>query len=412
VTTAGSPATPTKPPEAPLLPERAILLHIGPHKTGTTSIQYAFHLSRDRLARLGVTYAGHRRHTPWAAQAVRGVTPLPAHRQGLAQWREMVDEAHRADGRVVFSSEWYSEATPAAIPRIIGDLGLDRVHVVVTLRAFASILPSQWQQYVQAGMHTPYAEWLEGVLKSPDRNATPSFWKRQRHDALIERWASVVGPDRLTAVISDDRDHRVLLASFEQMLGLPPETLAVERDTSNRSLTWPEVEVLRSIHAALDGAGVNTGLRRELVLFGAAPALRARRPGPDEPRIATPGWALEAAGAFGREIADGIAASGVHVVGDLGALSRPPATGAGASAVDPAAWPEIAGIAARGLLSRGGVLPTVAGQAPGAIPLGRISTVHLVSVVARRIWRVLDPRELLIFIKRARRALARRLLGR
>ncbi|MEJ7756576.1 MAG: hypothetical protein WKF83_09890 [Nocardioidaceae bacterium] len=33
-----------------LLPKGTRLLHIGPHKTGTTSLQGAFHNNRDRLA--------------------------------------------------------------------------------------------------------------------------------------------------------------------------------------------------------------------------------------------------------------------------------------------------------------------------------------------------------------------------
>ena len=43
---------------AVLLEPGTRLLHIGPHKTGTTAIQGALHLARGRLAAAGVVYPG------------------------------------------------------------------------------------------------------------------------------------------------------------------------------------------------------------------------------------------------------------------------------------------------------------------------------------------------------------------
>ena len=55
-----------------LLKPGARLLHIGPHKTGTTAIQGAFDLARARLAAHGVVYAGAERQPLLAALAVTG----------------------------------------------------------------------------------------------------------------------------------------------------------------------------------------------------------------------------------------------------------------------------------------------------------------------------------------------------
>ena len=41
-----------------LLPEGSRLLHIGPHKTGTTTVQAAFHQNREELRQQGIHYAG------------------------------------------------------------------------------------------------------------------------------------------------------------------------------------------------------------------------------------------------------------------------------------------------------------------------------------------------------------------
>ena len=52
------------------------LLHIGPHKTGTTAVQGALHLARERLAARGVVYPGRGRQPLWPILAVTGQPAL------------------------------------------------------------------------------------------------------------------------------------------------------------------------------------------------------------------------------------------------------------------------------------------------------------------------------------------------
>jgi len=66
------------------LPEGARLLHIGPQKTGTTSLQAAMHARRDDLARHGVVYAGKgmRPRAPiWALIGMPDGSPAPPRRK-------------------------------------------------------------------------------------------------------------------------------------------------------------------------------------------------------------------------------------------------------------------------------------------------------------------------------------------
>lgn len=307
-----------------LLPAGTRLLHIGPHKTGTTSLQSAFHTHRREVGSQGVHYTGPNRQPMQAAHAITG-KPSP-YADGKtppeSRWRDLVREVDGAGNkRVVISSEGFADADDAGARRVITDLGPGRVHVVITLRPLVSILPSQWQQYVQGGMTLAYEAWLEAMFNQPPGKTTPSFWHRHRHDRLVDRWAKAAGRSNVTVIVADDADRDRVLRVFERMTGLREGSLVPESDLANRSLTLPEIETVRAFNVAFRTEGLGTQLHTKVMRFGAAEHLKQREPGPDEPRIETPTWAVERAGEIAKEIVAGIGASGVRVIGDLATLA-------------------------------------------------------------------------------------------
>ena len=166
-----------------LLPEGTRLLHIGPHKTGTTSLQGALFAARPEMVAQGVRHVGKTRNP---AAAVRAVTGQPAPTSTtepppIRYWSDLVRDVRRAkEPRAVLSSEFFAWAKPPVIERIARDLDRDRLHIVVTLRPIGRILPSQWQQNVQAGALADYPTWLRG--SSARRRQARSFWWLHRHD--------------------------------------------------------------------------------------------------------------------------------------------------------------------------------------------------------------------------------------
>ena len=96
----------------------ARLLHIGPHKTGTTAIQGAFHLARGQLAAHGVVYAGADRQPMRATLAVTGRRAmLGESRPDMAYWDKLVRDVREAgDQRIVISSEFFAGGDEAAAP--------------------------------------------------------------------------------------------------------------------------------------------------------------------------------------------------------------------------------------------------------------------------------------------------------
>jgi hypothetical protein len=334
------------------------LVHIGPHKTGTTAVQGALQAARERLAAEGVFYPGKGRQPLWSILAVTRQPALVGDPSpDMAYWDNLVRSIGAAgDQRVVLSSEFFAGADDVVARRVVRDLG-PRVHVAVTLRPLTKILPSQWQQYMQNGYCMPYLEWLDGILSDPPRTPTPGFWRRHRHDELIARWAAAAGPENLTAIVVDESDRLMLLRTFKAMLGLPNGVLVPEEGVANRSLTLAEAEVVRQLNEEFrrrkwPGRGYARFMR-----YGAVERLKSRPPGPDETPITTPAWALKRAAGIGAEAARNISALGVRVVGDLSALGAEPPSQAAPDSADAAALlPAEAAVAALvGAFQAGGV---------------------------------------------------------
>ncbi len=371
-----------------LLPEGTLLLHVGPPKTGTTSLQGAFHGNREALLAQGVRYAGSARHSRRAVYAAAR-RPEFHHEQEpppLRLWTSLLGEIRGArEPRIVLSSEIFADAAAEAIPRIVADLDPSRVHVVVTLRPLARILSSQWQQSVRGGLRTPFDAWLRSVLENPG-TSRDLFWHRHRHDRLVARWADTVGSDRTTVVVVDERDHGLVLRVFEQLLGLREGTLVAEQDRANRSMTLPEVEAVRAFNGALKAEGLGGDVLHEVSPF--AMHMKDREPGPDEPRIETPQWALDLATEIATEMVATIAASGVRVVGDLDSLAAPRRSGiAGDRQPDPCIPPDVAASLAMGVLVGSGMARRDGRQADVSIEapeLSRIPTRRLAGALARR----------------------------
>lgn len=149
-----------------------VILHIGTHKTATTTIQNTFAANRDLLARQGLDYprigkvAGHHGLvTRW--HALPEVFALP---DGAERGWERVGALART-GRVVFlSSEEFSRGLPE--PRVdFGEIRhylsrFDRVRVICTLRDQLSYLQSIYLELAKNAAPPPWSRFLAKSLET------------------------------------------------------------------------------------------------------------------------------------------------------------------------------------------------------------------------------------------------------
>lgn len=209
------------------LPDDAVLVHIGPHKTGTTAIQGTLASCRKSLEAHGVSYPGdalaHHEQAKSLRQVRTGWQHDSSEPPNPALWTRLVQQVQSLPGRVVISSEFFANADADARARLVDELGPERVHILAAARNSGAIAVSTWQQMLKEGYPVALETWLQRNFRRDDADVEPSgFWLQADPAALSRSWAEAVGPDRVTVLVIDETDRRLLPSTFEALLGLPP----------------------------------------------------------------------------------------------------------------------------------------------------------------------------------------------
>ena len=376
------------------VPEGSIVVHIGPPKTATTQVQAALYAARPVLRAHGVRHAGANRHPAGSVSAVLG------RRSGFAgdvvppitRWTNLVSAIHRAaEPRVIVSSEFFADATPEDVRRVVDDLGPDRVRVVITLRPLARILPSQWMQYVCDGSGIPWDKWLRAMLEPQvgQKKVTPSFWRRHRHHELVKRWATVVGADRVTVLAIREGDRGGVLRDFESLLGLRAGLLHEQESNGNRSLTWPEAEAVREFNRRVRADGLSRVDLQRVMHYGASRYIKDLPADPAAPRIELPDWVLPHVRREAAANVERIPALGVEVVGDLPGLGAVPEP-TGLPTPTPDGSPVVAATLGVGVLIATGMARP--GPAESREDMAMVATYALRGYIARRVMKSIRRR--------------------
>jgi hypothetical protein len=322
-------------------PHQRVFLHIGEPKTGTTFLQQVMWRNRSELAAQGVVLPGHHPQDHFrASQDLRGIQKLPSDPAGswAGEWEILARQALQAPQAAVISHELFSAADAEQAGRAVRSLRPAQVHVVITVRDMASLLPAEWQETVKHRSTRGFQDWLSDVIDTesvdPDRR---QWWFWRVHDtmAILRLWAQHVPPRQVHVITvpPPGAPQALLWQRFAALIGADPGSVDLTRARPNASLGLPEIEFLRRLNEALPEEVPDWFYMWNVKEAVAHQALAARR---REGRLILPAsrdaWAKE----HGDLLAAALAGSGYDVIGDTGELIPQPAAGLGA---DPAAQP-------------------------------------------------------------------------
>ena len=226
-----------------------IILHIGTHKTGTTSIQYFCMDNRTFLAEHGIHWPEEKlpKNSDQHSQLSQYI--IDGEQEKFKQYIQRAVAGAKKDGQTTLflSGEGFCRLTTEqvmALSRILSN------HEVIILIGFRNIY-----DYVRSALTQRFerAENLESL-----QNIIKSYTKSLKYTATINRWEKAFGVKNIT-VFSYDQISKDLIPQFLTLLDIPIEQ-------SNKFITKSTIRHKTSIDLStqilLAASGYNYGIKK------------------------------------------------------------------------------------------------------------------------------------------------------
>lgn len=231
---------------------KTIFLHIGLHKTGTTSIQVALTSAQSKLAKVGILYPQSGRpsaskygqheiawslfermsHVPaeWAAGKKFG---LERRRQIFESLLAEIEES-RAE-RIVISSEEFDCLSTSEVNSLAKELNGYRLCPIIYLRCLSDFIESAYRTTIIYSSETSDIRTFAGNQRTRlDFHQLVLDWLHVAHDGVV-----------YLADYDDKLVRSDSLAIFRDCLGVDDETLPALNKRQNESLPAAMVEMVR-----------------------------------------------------------------------------------------------------------------------------------------------------------------------
>jgi hypothetical protein len=223
------------------------IVHIGPHKTGSTALQGALSSNRALLAETGHYYPSFHDqsltdsgHANFAHHTL--VDALLYDQQPQAK---MMQALHRRNSTTrILSSENFSRLNEAQVLRLREILSDTKVRVVYVLRRPDRVLVSFWQEMVK-----------HGLSQSIEEFATPHLQEISASHLLnacqvLNIWSGVFGRESVDIINYDlavsDGNNGLIETFFNFILDMAPNQIPTEWE--NRSLYPYMTEIIRALN--------------------------------------------------------------------------------------------------------------------------------------------------------------------
>jgi hypothetical protein len=237
------------------------VIHIGPHKTGSTYLQLQFAWARAQLAERGVVLPECWELAPGNPSHLRLVEQL---RQGQKDVLAPIfaELLARKEDIILLSSEDLSILEEGPLTLLRDFLGHAPVEFIFYVRRWSEMLPSTWQESIKQGRSHNLPEFVMSHFLRPNGSRLFNL------DLKLSAFNAVFGAARLKLVsYSELRDRNIdvfqhFCASF---LNWPDAAPQPTRTPVNASRSALEAELLRAINAVGHSRGLPPGtpLRRQ-----------------------------------------------------------------------------------------------------------------------------------------------------
>jgi len=223
------------------MPKRGLYIHVGPHKTGTTTIQRGLVANREVLEKrgyhypeVGYLYDGHH-------NLVFDINEMDKFVPVLGGLDQLVEFGKSSKGHIILSSETFDNiVTRAPLEKLKNALAEQfEIHIIGYLRPQTELLQSLWKTEVRfEGLYDDFDEWLPKAMER---------WPFLKYDAWLSVFVDVFGKDNVHFQIYNPKSDDLLL-NFLKICGLADLSEIQIPERENVSLPNLTFELVRRFY--------------------------------------------------------------------------------------------------------------------------------------------------------------------
>ena len=221
------------------------IVHIGPHKTGTTYLQLSFKAKRAALAERGVLLPEFWEHAPGNPSHLPLAQQLKAGQADLLQPR--FDQLLQSGARkVLISAEDLSNLEVPALELLRTLLAGRPVRFVFYFRRWCELIPSSWQESIKQGQTRTLPEFMLLAVQNAAHSRQLNFERKITH------FEQVFGAGAMRFVsYSELRDREIdMFTHFcNHFLGWPNAGPGEAPKQANASRDLATTEILRALNS-------------------------------------------------------------------------------------------------------------------------------------------------------------------
>ena len=226
--------------------EKRLILHVGPHKTGTTALQHALFHTRPELGAHGFTYPDigikHQGHHSFLTLLGRNTDSINFTAGQVTTELADVDQ-------IILSSEDFVYLDIAQLTALKALLPAHRFEIILFVRSPVNLWPSHWQELVKGGRPDSLIEYLSAMC-----GWNPAFPQAILNPMMqATRLSSVFGRDAVRMFSYDNMvDAKVDIYDFfwRRVLGIKAPAPVLDRRVRNSSMDGAMTEMLRCLNEA------------------------------------------------------------------------------------------------------------------------------------------------------------------
>jgi len=225
---------------------KTIYIHIGPHKTGTTTIQHALYSNEDRLLQAGILCPKSGRSFPSSAAIHNLGFELLSYKRKFdpkyGTWKDLQKEIFHSDERihkVILSSEVLSVLDLRQIRFIKNILKNYNIKIIMYLRRQDEAIQSSWVEHVRNAGQKPIIDSFFNWLKKFNYRVGNTDYLN-----IIKKWQQIFSKTNMILRIFDPSQFRGSL--FNDFLLLCNENISDLNECPNLNVS-PGVKTIEAM---------------------------------------------------------------------------------------------------------------------------------------------------------------------